>query len=438
MSLSLPGRVGRKIHDADFQIFILSVIILFTYGMYIAITTIGGGGQDNFAAASYSNLAVNATAAFFGFFAGGIVNYLGPRLSTVISGVPFALYTGSLLAYTQIQNSGFVIASGALVGFGTVIMWTTQGLFSLTYPGEGSKGMSLGFFHVMYSLSGVIAGAIALGLNFQMENRGLTAPTYVVFIVLAVIGLALTVLLVPAEAVRRSDQTHVQHVHFPGWRAELMALGRAFLNRRMLLAAPYMIITQWQAPYQFNGYNGSLFSIRSRGANLMFYRLSSIVASLVYGHLLDKPTWTVKRRGAVATLILVVCLVGSWIGALKVQWHYPPDEPSPYMDLSEGRYWAVWPIFVVWGFIDIGLNMTAFWLIGCFTSDTSEVSMMTGAFLAWQAIGGTIAWNIDAAGVDYRYQGIITISAVMLGFVSLGLSVSKLPDSQHYESKDMR
>ncbi|RKP35535.1 hypothetical protein BJ085DRAFT_16314 [Dimargaris cristalligena] len=432
------GKFKHLVHGADFQISALALIILLTYGMYIAITTIGGGGQDNFAAASFSNLAVNATAGVFGFISGGILNYLGPRLAVFLSGLPFALYTGSLLAHTIIGNDAFVIVSGALLGIGNVVMWTAQGLFALSYSSEGSIGASLGFFLMMYSVSGVIGGAITLGLNFRMESSGLSVATYVAFIILAVIGVGLSFLLVPSASVRRADRSPAKNTPFPGWRVEILALARAFVNRRMLLAAPFTFITQWHAPYQFNGYNGSLFSIRSRGLNLLFYRLASILSSYVYARILDRPSWTIKRRGMVGTALLVACFVGSWAGGLYVQWHYPSSSPSPLMDLAESRYWATWIIFVVWGFIDIALNMMGLWLIACFTSDPSEVAMFTGAYTAWQALGATVAWVIDATGVDYRYQAIIDVVVFSVGFVFLGIVVSTLPNSVHYDEANAR
>lgn len=90
--------------------------------------------------------ALYCTFAFFGFIAGTALNYcnasiyvwitwclwywlgkVGPRATLAFGGTGYALYSISLLMYNHTANSGFVIASGAILGICAAFLWCAQG-----------------------------------------------------------------------------------------------------------------------------------------------------------------------------------------------------------------------------------------------------------------------------------------------------------------------
>ncbi len=45
-----------------------------------------------------------------------------------IGGIGYAVYSGAFLCYNHTQNKGFVIFSGALLGFCAAFLWAAQGV----------------------------------------------------------------------------------------------------------------------------------------------------------------------------------------------------------------------------------------------------------------------------------------------------------------------
>ncbi|KAJ1926328.1 hypothetical protein IWQ60_003885 [Tieghemiomyces parasiticus] len=428
------------LHNSHVQIGLLSSITFLTYGIYISITSIGNGGQETLDAASYSNFAQYLTCMLSGPFMGGVLNYLGPRRTVFMATIPFVLYTSSLLAYPYIHSAAFLIVAGTLTGLGNAGVWTPQGTFSNTYVTQNDKGKAIAFFFCVYALSGVMAGAIVFGLNSATDAKAISTATYATFVGLGVFGVFLALFLVAVTTVRLPDGSPVEVEPFDGWRTELRDLLRATVAPRILTMAPFFMASQWYSAYQFNGYNAYFYNVRSRGANLIFYRIASIVAGVVCSKIIDHTTWTVRRRGLVTWLIITILFVGSWAGALYVQFSNTPDDGQtpPHLDIAEGRYWARWLIFTVWGFLDIANNTMILWLVGCLSSQNNVVALYIGAMVSWQALGLVIAWAIDAAKVEYRVQCVISTAVGLVGLVSLLAAVVQLPNTTEYFDRAKR
>ena len=70
--------------------------------MYNALTGMGGSGQVNPTVAENATVAtLAATAGTAVFIAGPIFDKLGPRISLLIGGWTYALYSGSLLGFNR-------------------------------------------------------------------------------------------------------------------------------------------------------------------------------------------------------------------------------------------------------------------------------------------------------------------------------------------------
>ena len=96
--------------------------------------------QDN------ASVALYATFASVSFFAGTINNYLRTPVTLAIGGFGYAFYTASWISYNHNANTGFVIATGAILGICASCLWTAQGTVMMSYPMEGQKGRYIGIF----------------------------------------------------------------------------------------------------------------------------------------------------------------------------------------------------------------------------------------------------------------------------------------------------
>ncbi|PWA02353.1 hypothetical protein BB558_001511, partial [Smittium angustum] len=76
---------SRRLLKSRNQTILIGLICFAIPGMYIALNTMGGGGQIDSSVASKANTALCAMFAIFGFFGGGIINLFGVRIPLFLS-----------------------------------------------------------------------------------------------------------------------------------------------------------------------------------------------------------------------------------------------------------------------------------------------------------------------------------------------------------------
>ena len=120
------------------------------------------------------NVALYSTFAFFGFFSGPIVNYLGVKITLAIGGLGYGLYTASLFASTVVDGNCkiyfFNIFSGAFLGFCAGLLWTAQGTIMVSYPRENQKGHFFAWFWAIFNMGAVLGSLVSKDSSKYQEN----------------------------------------------------------------------------------------------------------------------------------------------------------------------------------------------------------------------------------------------------------------------------
>jgi Ion channel regulatory protein UNC-93 len=179
------------------------------------LSGVGGGGQLDATVQDNASVALYSTFASIAFFAGTVNNYLGTPTTLALGGIGYPLYTASFISYNHNQNSGFVIASGAILGVCASFLWTAQGTVMMSYPTEKQKGLYIGIFWAIFNLGGVIGSAIPIGQNWHSTQGSVNDGTYVAFFVLMVAGFVLAFFLAAPHKIIRSDLTRVEPIRHP-------------------------------------------------------------------------------------------------------------------------------------------------------------------------------------------------------------------------------
>jgi MFS family permease len=176
-----------------------------------AVNGIGAAGLDDDAYASNAaNTTLYATFAVVGFFAGTITNVLGIRVALSFGGLGYCVYVSALLCFNKIQNLGYVVFSGFLLGCCAGILWSAQGAIMMSYPPEKFKGRYISWFWIIFNMGAVIGGLVQLALNFNTKDgtkAAVTDGTYIGFMILTFLGACLSWTLVDAKHVIRRDGT---------------------------------------------------------------------------------------------------------------------------------------------------------------------------------------------------------------------------------------
>lgn len=154
------------------QLLMISFVCFLCPGMFNALGGLGGGGlgREHHTVQDNTNVALYATFAGVGFFAGTITNRLGLRPALAIGGVGYCIYSAAFLCFKHTENKGFVIFSGALLGVCAGLLWCAQGAIMMSYPPEENKGRYISVFWIIFNLGGVIGSIVSPNLLHPISN----------------------------------------------------------------------------------------------------------------------------------------------------------------------------------------------------------------------------------------------------------------------------
>lgn len=142
------------------QLLVVSLVCFLCPGMFNALGGLGGGGQVDTTTADEANIALYATFAVVGFFAGTLTNRLGVKFALSFGGLGYCIYTASFLCYSHTKNRGFNIFAGVLLGACAGLLWSAQGAIMMSYPKEESKGRYIAWFWIIFNLGAVIGSLV--------------------------------------------------------------------------------------------------------------------------------------------------------------------------------------------------------------------------------------------------------------------------------------
>ncbi|KAJ2850267.1 hypothetical protein IWW36_002015 [Coemansia brasiliensis] len=415
-TLSIMQNIFGKIryYSPMTQVVLVGLVCFFCPGMYNALNGMGGGGQVDRTTGNNANTALYCTFIVFGILGGSIVNLCGVRWTIAVSGLSYALYSGSYIYLNHTGNGAFTIAAGGLLGVGAGILWAAQGMIMVSYPREEEKGKYIAVFWVIFNLGGMLGGILPFAINYHSESNSLSDSVYIAFIVLESLGAVLGLALAPPSKVTRSDGSSVVLVKYTSARKEALEILKLFLNPTILALIPMCFTSNFFYSYQFGPVNASIFNIRTRGFNNIFYWGAQMVGAYFLSFLLDNQHMTRRKRGLYAFVIVAVFFNAIWGGTLKQQLKYthgplpsgePTDYPGGLIDFLEHKR-AAGPIilYTLYGLGDALYQNLAYWIIGSLTNDNQKLSRYAGFYKGIQSLGNTVAWQLDAKNVSYMNQ----------------------------------
>ncbi|KAF9233318.1 major facilitator superfamily domain-containing protein [Melanogaster broomeanus] len=388
------------------QVSLLGLVCFMCPGMFNALTGLGGGGQVNTADQANANSALYATFAFFSFFSGTVNNVLGPRLTLMLGTWGYSLYIAAFLVVNVHPNAGdFVVIAGALLGVSAALLWTAQGSLMMAYPTEAQKGLYIGIFWAVFSLGGVVGSAVAFGQNFHSLAGSVGNGTYIGFLILALIGVFLPPLMANPDKIIRTDGTKVVQFRHPSWKAEFISLFVALkTDPWIVLLFPMFFASNYFFTWQFNDYNGAIFTTRARGLNNFVYWTTQIVGSLFIGFFILDQKRLRRRVRAFTGWTLVLALVFTvhiWAYFYQRTYTRATVSPATAIDIYSASYPAhVW-LMIFFSLLDSMWQTFAYWLMGAMSNDLAKLAVFTGFYKSLQSCGAAGVWRADGVGLPY-------------------------------------
>ncbi|KAJ1983631.1 hypothetical protein H4R33_004681 [Dimargaris cristalligena] len=422
------------------QFILVAAIYFCASASYLIVNGIGGGGLKDPSIAAQSNLIANIVSLVTGLFAGAFHNYLGPRISLLLGCIAYLFFGFSYLIYGWTNFKYIIYIAGAFFGLIITLFWTAQGSLMLSYPTEEHRSKYLTTFFVAFSASGAVGGILTFSLNFNNTGLSLGTATYWAAIAVAGLGVALVFLLRPNSALIRDDGTSVPEEKFQGWLVEVRGLSDTLRNRHILMLIPLFMFLGTYFTYITNCYNLSLFRIRTRGLNVIFFSVFGTIGSLAFGLFMRKCKLPTRQKGLLATLIFTTLICASWISAYFVQRPVKRGHTGEVVDFEQPYYWSIIIIYCIWGFLDSSLNAFGFWILGYLTNDTQKQARYTAFTRFLQSTGGVLSWGIDSAQVPYILELWVTFTFLILAMVSAATTITsiKFPkDTDSMETNSM-
>ncbi|KIK52130.1 hypothetical protein GYMLUDRAFT_50081 [Collybiopsis luxurians FD-317 M1] len=384
------------------QVFMLGFVCFMEPGLFNASNGLGGGGQLDPTTSANSNVAIYSTSAVAGFFAGSVNNKLGSKLTLQLGTIGYCLHIGSYLALNiHPKAGGFVVASGVIQGACSGLLWSAEGSLMLAYPTESEKGRFIAIFWTVFNLGGVVGSAVALAANFDNTEGTVGNGTYIAFIVLNAIGICIPTFMVNPKNIIRTDGTKVTIPLHPSWKTQLYSLYLTLKTDPMIiLLFPMFFVSNWFYTWQFNDYNGFLFTLRGRSLNAFLYWASQILGSIAISLLLD---CKLKRRARAfaSWTVLLAMVFATHIWAYFYQRQYTRQTPLPNIDIYNGRYVGRVFLYICFGLLDSMWQSTAYWLMGAMSNDAGKLAIMVGFYKSIQSAGAAGVWRADAVKLPF-------------------------------------
>ncbi|KAG2135417.1 MFS general substrate transporter [Suillus clintonianus] len=401
------------------QVSMLGLVCFMCPGMFVALTGLGGGGQVNGSIQANASAILYSTFAFFG----SINNVLGPRRTLMLGTWGYSLYIASFLAISIHPGAGasaFVVVAGAILGICAALLWTAQGSLMMAYPTEAQKGMFICISWAILSLGGVVGSAVAFGTNFKIQQRN---GTYVCFLILTLIGVFLPLLMANPDKMIRTDGTRVAQVRHPSWKAEFFSLYVALkTDPWIILLFPIFFASNYFYTWQYNDYNGAIFTIRARGLNNIMSWTAQIFGSIFIGcFVLDQKRVRRRVRAFYGWILVFLMIFVVHVWAFFYQKTYTRTEEAvrnaDRIDIMDDTYAAhVW-VMIFYGFLDSMWQTYAYWLMGAMSNDPAKLAVFTGFYKSVQSAGAAGVWRADAVGIPYMNIFLSTWCLMVAGMV---------------------
>ncbi|EXJ79410.1 hypothetical protein A1O3_08912 [Capronia epimyces CBS 606.96] len=407
------------------QNIVMGCILFCLPGIYVALTGLGaGGGRPSSASvANETNAILYGLFALCAWLAGTVINLLGPRISIVIGSIGYPLYIGGLWYFDRTGHSWFPLWGGAMLGILCGILLTAAAFIQFAYPEEKDKGLFISMQFMMKASGAFVGALIAFCANVHEKKAvGVSTAVYSVFIAIQTSSILLAVFFITdPKKVVRNDGRHIAIFKAPTLVDGLKDLGKAFLDKRLLILFPAMLVCEMPLA-MVSTINAFYFNLRTRSLNNMCFQFIQILMPYLLIYVLDsKRIASRRRRGAIGVVIMGTLAIGACIGLyiwLDVV-HYADIKTSPAVDWQDSHFPGIFVIYILFGAIFAGFQVVVEWILSALTNEPSTLAQFAGMVKGTSSLGMCISFVVAAQKVPTVGQLSLQFSLYVLGIAGL-------------------
>jgi hypothetical protein len=262
-------------------------------------------------------------------------------------------------------------------------------------------------------MGGLLGGIIQFALNFNASNGDASLASYMVFVGIMVAGAALAAFcIVDPSKVVKEDGTQAVMRPPKSPREEFADVAAVIFDRNMLLLFVLFFGSNFFYTYQFDGVNGFMFNLRTRGLNASLYWGAQMGGAILIGYILDNKKYELGKRALIGFAVVAVAMNIFYAMGCFMEYNvlagYNKENPlDPKIDLTESRFIFPCIVFVLYGLGDSMIQAYAYWVMGALAKeDTNLCARYTGFYKGVQSLGAAVSWMLDikAFNIPYAFQ----------------------------------
>lgn len=431
--MTVENKMGLM-HKAGVQVVIVGVLALLGPGLFNALNGLGGAGSSDPRVAAMANGCLYCMFAVTGYFGGVAFNLFGPVPLFTLGGAAYAFY--ATCAFFSAKIWWLSPLGGAILGIGAGLFWTAQGSLMMAYATPQTRGRLIALFWVIFNLGGMLGGLLEFGLNYENEGGSANPTSYFVLIALMAVGAAAApcVLVHPSKVVKE-DGTAIVFEQVESPMSEIWAALLALKDPFVKFAVVFFFASNWFYTYDFNGFNGQQFTVRTRGLNSALFWAAQMLAAWIFGAFLDTERLSVLQRAsrglAINAVLLVLSLGPAALDNFSIAcggrrgW----DKGMP-CDLDLQNFPMVLPpmiIYILLGASDAIYQTYAYWLMSTAAgSDVRKTVMYAAIYKGVQSFGAGMAWLLDLNDA-FTYKAQVIVALVL----TLGACLAVIPSFKY-------
>lgn len=182
-------------------------------------------------------------------------------------------------------------------------------------------------------------------------------------------GAVLSLMLVNASKVIRSDGSRVILKQNPSWKSEFIGLYETIRYEPfVILLFPMFWSSNWFYTYQMNNVNAAYFDTPTRALNSFLYWAAQIIAAAMLGPLLDLKYFRRSVRAKAALFGLFIITMAVWGGGYAWQKGYTresvdPDNGFERWNFTHDGYVAPMFLYLFYGWYDAMWQGVVYWYV---------------------------------------------------------------------------
>ncbi|PLN84792.1 hypothetical protein BDW42DRAFT_183483 [Aspergillus taichungensis] len=376
---------------------ILGICNFLAPGIWGAMSSLGGGGQQEPYLVNAANALTFCLMVVSCFFGSVVVRYIGIQWTLIVGTLGYAPYAAGLYVNNRFDKEWLTIFGAALCGLSAGLFWMAETAIALSYPEPYTQGRFLGFW-LSFRVGGqILGGAINLGLNADRSTAGsVSYAVYLVFIALQALGPFAGLLLTPPGKVQRTDGRAVRLHIASSPSFEIKAMAKLFIRREFLLIVPLIAQAVYTEAVMFT-YLSLWFSVRARALGSFLAGVVALIAGNILGAYLDRTKIALKSRSRGAFATIMTLQGGWWVWATVIVTEFHRHEPT--YDWADPGFGRGFPLYLFWvaGF---QLNyMFLYFVIGNLARDSEEVVRLAGLLRGTESAVQAVSYGLSSVPI---------------------------------------